>query len=164
MPTLVGENFRSMFVVIHEAIVKWRFNLSPILPAKLTAVGLPAPTGIEYGDLVITSLTVLPRISVDINRYPQVQATLGPAGKLRQRMEGEVWVAVSASDKEATAKLLHDYTDAVAEVLATDVQAGGLGLILQVTEVDFSPTMRFQNALLRVSRIRFTVVTEHRRG
>ncbi|MCS7187450.1 MAG: hypothetical protein RMK89_10925 [Armatimonadota bacterium] len=138
-------------------------HLNANLPSKLAQANLALPTGIEYGDLVITSPTVLPRLSVDINRYPQQQATLGVQGKLRQKMEGEVWVAVAGSDKEETAKLLHDYTDCVAEVLATNVQAGGLALILQVTEVDFSPTVRFQNALLRVSRIRFTVVTEHRR-
>jgi len=133
------------------------------LPARLQNANLPLPTGIEYGDLVIVSPTNLPRLAVDINRYPQQQATLGVQAKLRQRMEGEVWIAVSGADKEQTAKLLHDYTDAIAEVLASNIQAGGLGLILQVTEVDFSPTVRFQNALLRVSRIRFSVVTEIRR-
>ncbi len=79
-------------------------------------------------------------------------------------MDGEVWVAVAGQDKEATAKLLHDYTDVVAEVLAGDVQAGGLALILQVTEVDFSPTVRWQNALVRIARIRFQAITQHRRG
>jgi hypothetical protein len=47
--------------------------------------------------------------------------------------------------------------------LAGDIQAGGLALILQVTEVDFSPTVRWQNALVRVARIRFQAVTQHRR-
>jgi hypothetical protein len=78
-------------------------------------------------------------------------------------MEGEVWVAVAGQDKEETAKLLHDYADIVAEVLAGDIQAGGLALILQVTEVDFSPTVRWQNALVRVARIRFQAVTQTRR-
>jgi len=134
------------------------------LPAKLSAQGLTVPTAIEYGDLIVASPANTPRVAVDIVRYPQVQATLGESGRLRQRMQGEVWVAVAGTDKEATAKLLHDYADAVAEVLSTDVQAGGLALIVQVTEVDFSPTVRWQNALLRVARIRFEAVTEQRRG
>jgi hypothetical protein len=133
------------------------------LPNAVAAAGLPAPTSIEYGDLVLVSPTNLPRLAVDINRYPQQQATLGPNAQLRQRMEGEVWVAVAGQDKEETAKLLHDYADIVAEVLAGDIQAGGLALILQVTEVDFSPTVRWQNALVRVARIRFQAVTQMRR-
>jgi hypothetical protein len=43
------------------------------------------------------------------------------------------------------------------------LQVGGLALILQVTEVDFSPTVRWQNALVRVARIRFQAVTQYRR-
>jgi hypothetical protein len=133
------------------------------LPSAVATAGLQPPTGIEYGDLVLVSPTNLPRLAVDINRYPQQQATLGPNAQLRQRMEGEVWVAVAGQDKEETAKLLHDYADIVAEVLAGDIQAGGLALILQVTEVDFSPTVRWQNALVRVARIRFQAVTQIRR-
>jgi hypothetical protein len=133
------------------------------LPNAVAAAGLQPPTGIEYGDLVLVSPTNLPRLAVDINRYPQQQATLGPNAQLRQRMEGEVWVAVAGQDKEETAKLLHDYADIVAETLAGDIQAGGLALILQVTEVDFSPTVRWQNALVRVARIRFQAVTQTRR-
>jgi hypothetical protein len=133
------------------------------LPSAVAAAGLQLPTGIEYGDLVLVSPTNLPRLAVDINRYPQQQATLGPNAQLRQRMEGEVWVAVAGQDKEETAKLLHDYADIVAETLAGDIQAGGLALILQVTEVDFSPTVRWQNALVRVARIRFQAVTQTRR-
>jgi hypothetical protein len=133
------------------------------LPSAVATAGLQPPTGIEYGDLVLVSPTNLPRLAVDINRYPQQQATLGPNAQLRQRMEGEVWVAVAGQDKEETAKLLHDYADIVAETLAGDIQAGGLALILQVTEVDFSPTVRWQNALVRVARIRFQAVTQHRR-
>jgi hypothetical protein len=86
------------------------------LPNAVAAAGLQPPTGIEYGDLVLVSPTNLPRLAVDINRYPQQQATLGPNAQLRQRMEGEVWVAVAGQDKEETAKLLHDYADIVAEV------------------------------------------------
>jgi hypothetical protein len=133
------------------------------LPSAVAAAGLPTPTGIEYGDLVLVSPTNLPRLAVDINRYPQWQATLGANAQLRQRMEGEVWVAVAGQDKEETAKLLHDYADIVAETLAGDIQAGGLALILQVTEVDFSPTVRWQNALVRVARIRFQAITQIRR-
>jgi hypothetical protein len=133
------------------------------LPSAVATAGLQPPTGIEYGDLVLVSPTNLPRLAVDINRYPQQQATLGPNAQLRQRMEGEVWVAVAGQDKEETAKLLHDYADIVAETLAGDIQAGVLALILQVTEVDFSPTVRWQNALVRVARIRFQAVTQHRR-
>ena len=145
---------------IVEQIIQY---LQDNLPQRLSQQGLMPFTAIEYGDLVITSPTALPRLSVDINRYPQVQATLGYQAKLRQRHEGEVWIGVAADSKENAAKLLHDYTDTVAEVLSSDVQAGGLALILQVTEVDFSPTVRFQNALLRVARIRFTVISERRR-
>ncbi|MCS7225333.1 MAG: hypothetical protein NZ959_12400 [Armatimonadetes bacterium] len=133
------------------------------LPPRLSKENLPLPSGYEYGDLTTVSLTLLPRIGVDIYKYPQQQATVGPNGLLRQKRLGLVWIAVGASDKETTARLLHDYADIVAEVLNGDYQAGGLSLILQVTEVDFTPTAPWETKLLRTARLQLSLWTQHHR-
>ncbi len=134
------------------------------LPPRLTEEGLPLPSGYEYGDFGTVAPVLLPRLGVDVDRYPQQTGTVGPKGRLRQRRMGVVWIAVAGRDKETTARLLHDYTDIVSQVLDTDYQAGGLSLLMQVTEVNFSPTMPWETKLVRTSRIRLEIWTQKERS